>query len=148
MVSKIVLNSKPTIMHQSFVTTALPPTRNSGDNNFSSITALLKALYCGDLLRVVALLFIRVNSTGNNITSPSLTRYCGGTQKVIAPHIRWGGVTGVTNDWFIRAPLMSKVGGSVLGKNQLISKSQNYDVFDRVWVCVLVCPKYCPINFV
>ena len=23
------------------------------------------------------------------------------------------------------------------GENQLISKSQNYDVFDRVWICVL-----------
>ena len=51
-------------MHQSFVTTAPPPTGNSGGNDFSSITALLKALYCGDLLRVIALLFIRVNSTG------------------------------------------------------------------------------------
>ena len=46
-------------MHQSFVTTAPPPrTGNSGDNDFSSITALLKTLYCGDLLRVIALLFI------------------------------------------------------------------------------------------
>ena len=55
------------LMHQSFVTTAHPPhtpTGNSGDNDFSSITVLLKALYCGDLLRVMALLFIRVNSTG------------------------------------------------------------------------------------
>ena len=51
-------------MHQSFVTTDPPPIGNSGDNDFSSITALLKALYCGDLLRVIALLFIRVNSTG------------------------------------------------------------------------------------
>ena len=55
-------------LHQSFVTTAPPPphtpTGNSGDNDFSSITALLKALYCGDLLRVINLLFIRVNSTG------------------------------------------------------------------------------------
>ena len=99
-------------MHQSFVTTAppphpTPPTGNSGDNNFSSITALLKALHRGDLLGVIALLFIRVNFTGvglRNITSPAFTRYCGGTQKVIAltlallspthPH-RWGeaGVT-------------------------------------------------------
>ena len=36
----------------------------SRDNDFSSITVLLKALHCGDLLRVIALLFIIVNSTG------------------------------------------------------------------------------------
>ena len=48
------------------------------------LTALLKALYCGDLLRVIALLFIRYL---RNITSPALTWYCEGTQKVIAPHI-------------------------------------------------------------
>ena len=36
-----------------------------------------------------------------NITSPALTRYCGGTQKVIAPHISpaipvvWGGGQGL-----------------------------------------------------
>ena len=45
-----------------------------------------------------------------NITSPALTRYCGGTQKVIAPHISpaipvggGGGGAGaaVTNDWCI-----------------------------------------------
>ena len=90
-----------------------PPTGNSGDNDFSSITALLKALHCGGLLRVITLLFIRVNSTGvylRNITSPALTRHCGGTQKVIA-HIlappfpthprKWGGGAGVTNDWCI-----------------------------------------------
>ena len=58
-----------------------PPnkTGNSGDN-FSSITALLKALHCGDLLRVIALLFIIVNSMGvylRNITRPALTRHCG-----------------------------------------------------------------------
>ena len=41
-----------------------PPTGNSGDNDFSSTTALLKALYCGNLMRAIALLFIRVNSTG------------------------------------------------------------------------------------
>ena len=89
-----------------------PPTGNSRDNDFSSTTALLKALYCGDLLRVIALLFIRVNSTGyrylRNITSPALTQYCGGTQKVIALHISpaipvggVGGGAGVTNDWCI-----------------------------------------------
>ena len=90
-------------MHQSFVTTAPPPTGNSGDNDFSSIRALLKALHCGDLLSVIALLFIRVNFTGvylGNITSPAFTRYCGGTQKVIARTLaplspahprRWGG---------------------------------------------------------
>ena len=78
----------PGLMHQSLVTTAPPPcpppTGNSGDNDFSAITALLKALYCGDLLRVIALLFIRVNSTGvylRNITSLALTWYCGGTEK-------------------------------------------------------------------
>ena len=40
------------------------PMGNSGDNDFFILTALLKALYCGDLLRVIALLFIRVNSLG------------------------------------------------------------------------------------
>ena len=91
------------IMHQSFVTTAPPPTGNSGDNDFSSIRALLKALHCVALLRVIALLFIRVNFTGvymRNITSPAFTRYCGGTQKVIARTLvplspahprKWGG---------------------------------------------------------
>ena len=53
------------VMHQSFVTTAPPPHLwvNSRDD-FSFIKALLKALHCGDLLRVIALLFIIVNSTG------------------------------------------------------------------------------------
>ena len=40
-----------------------------------------------------------------NITSPALTQYCGGTQKVIALHISptilVGGGAGVTNDWCI-----------------------------------------------
>ena len=85
-------------MHQSFVTTD-PPPPPSGDNDFSTITALLKALYCGDLLRVIALLFISVNSTGYIYVKSQarhLTRYCGRTQKVISPHIslaiprRWG----------------------------------------------------------
>ena len=35
-----------------------------------------------------------------------------------------------------------------MGENQLISKSRNYDVFDLVCVCILFCPRYCPINFV
>ena len=70
------------IMHQPFVTTpphppsTHPPTENSGDNDFSSITALLKAQHCGELLRNISLLFIIVNSTGvylHNITSPTLT---------------------------------------------------------------------------
>ena len=80
-----------------------PPKGDSGDNDFSSIRTLLKALHCGDLLRVIALLFIRVNFTGiylHNITRPAFTRYCGGTQKVIAHTLallspahpsRWGG---------------------------------------------------------
>ena len=78
------------IIHQSFVTTAPPTTRNSGDNDFSSITALLNALHCRDLLTVIALLFITVNSTGvklHNITSPALTWHCRGTQEATAPHI-------------------------------------------------------------
>ena len=94
-----VANFSLHVMHQSFVTTAppsppppppTPPTGNSGDNDFSSITALLKALYCGDLLRVKALLFILVNSMGVylcNTTSSALTRHCGGTRKVTTPHI-------------------------------------------------------------
>ena len=65
-------------MHQSFVTTVPPPTGNSGDDDFSSITALLKALYYGDLLRVIALLFIWVNSTGY-IYVISQTRHLPGT---------------------------------------------------------------------
>ena len=55
-----------------------------------SIIALLKALHCGDLLRVIALLFIIVNSTRVylcNITSPPLTCHRRGTKKVTAPHI-------------------------------------------------------------
>ena len=95
------------------------PTGNSGDNDFSSIKALLKALHCGDLLRVIALLFIMVNSLGvylRNITSWALTWHCGGTQKVTALHIspaipahlrRWrcgGGGAVVTNDWCITGP--------------------------------------------
>ena len=53
------------LMHESFVTTAPPPPPmgNSGDD-FSSIKALLKAWHCGDLLRVIALLVIIINSAG------------------------------------------------------------------------------------
>ena len=89
-----------------------PPTGNSGDNNFSSITVLLKALYCGDLLRVIALLFIRVNSTGY-IYVISQARHLPGTAgelkrslpRTFAPLSpahprRWWGA-GVTNDWCI-----------------------------------------------
>ena len=54
---------------QSFVTTA--PPGNSGDNDFSSITAL----HYGDLLRVIALLFIRPKKTSHfrtgNPTDPT-----------------------------------------------------------------------------
>ena len=52
-----------------------PPMGNSGDNDFSSTTALLKALHCGELLRVKGLVFIIVISTGvylRNATSPAL----------------------------------------------------------------------------
>ena len=95
-----------------------PPTPrgNSGDNDFSSITALLKALYCGDLLREIALFFIRVNSSGvylYNITSPALTQYCRSlacTLVRLSPAHPVGGGggqgdrgTGVTNDWCIRS---------------------------------------------
>ena len=78
------------VMHQSFVSIAPPSTGNSGDDNFSSTTALLKVLHCGDLLRVTAPLFILVNLMGvylRNITSPALTRHCEGTQNVTVPHI-------------------------------------------------------------
>ena len=79
------------IMHQSFVTTSPhEPTGKSGDNDFSSIKALLEAQHCGDLLIVIALFFIKVNSTGvylRNITSPALTRHCMATQKVSTSHI-------------------------------------------------------------
>ena len=102
-------------MHRSFVTTASPPpppTGNSGDNDFSSVTAL----HCGDLLGVMALLFIMVNSTRvylhnitsrhlRNITSPALTRIVGELERslprTLAPLSpahprRWRAV--VTND--------------------------------------------------
>ena len=65
-----------------------PPMGNIGDNDFSSITVLLKALHCGeDLLRVITLLFIIVNSTEVYICVISQARHCGGARKVIAPHI-------------------------------------------------------------
>ena len=93
-------------MHQSFVTTAPPPTGNSGNDEFSSITPLLKALYCRDLLRIKALLFIRVNSMGYIYVISQAWHLPGGTQKVIALHISpaipaGGGGAGVTNDWCI-----------------------------------------------
>ena len=52
-------------MDQSFVTLP-PPHLWGGDNDFSSITALLKALHYGDLVRVIALLFIIENSSKLN----------------------------------------------------------------------------------
>ena len=53
-------------MHKSFVTTTAPLHLRGivGGSDFSSIAALLKAMHYGDLLRVIALLFIIVNSTG------------------------------------------------------------------------------------
>ena len=66
-----------------------PPMGNSGDNKFLAIITLLKALHCKDLLRVIAPLFIIVNSTGvslYNVTSQA--GHCGRTQKVTALHIR------------------------------------------------------------
>ena len=87
-----------------------PLTGNSGDNDFSSITAL----YCGDLLRVIALLFIRVNSTGY-IYVISQARHSPGTAgelkrslpRTLAPlspahPSRWGGGGTGTNDWCIK----------------------------------------------
>ena len=69
-------------------TPPLSPTYgNSGDNYFSSITALLKALHCGDLLRVTTLLFIIVNSTEVYICVISQARHCRGARKVTAQHI-------------------------------------------------------------
>ena len=60
---------------------------NSGDNDFSSITALLKVLHCGDLLRVTTLLFIIINSKEVYICVISQARHCGGARKVTAQHI-------------------------------------------------------------
>ena len=87
-------------MHQSFVTTAPPPpTENSEDIHCSPAK---NSAHGGDLLRVVAQLFIIVNSVGvylHNITSLALW----GTEKVTAPNIsptiprpsrRWGGGVG------------------------------------------------------
>ena len=60
------------IMHQSFVNSPAksPVLRGPAE---SHSPALYKSKFLGVYLR--------------NITSPALTRYCGGTQKVIAPHI-------------------------------------------------------------
>ena len=106
------------LMHQSFVTTAPPPPQLrgiAGTTTFhhnspakspvlrgpaeSHSPALYKSKFHGVYLR--------------NIKSPALTRYCGGTQKVIAPHISpailvggGGGGAGVTNDWCINAILV------------------------------------------
>ena len=76
-------------MHQSFVTTAPHLRGIAGTTTFhpnspakspvlrgpaeSHSPALYKSKFLGVYLR--------------NITSPAFTRYCGGTQKVIAPHI-------------------------------------------------------------
>ena len=85
-----------------------PPTGNSGDNNFSSIKALLKAQDCRNLLIVIALLFIKVNSTGVylcNFTYKALQGNSKGPR--YPPPIPVGGVGGggwgamVTNDWCI-----------------------------------------------
>ena len=67
-------------MQKTFVTTAPSPSTsvgNSGDNGFSSITALLKALLCWDLLRVITLLIYKWNKFQEgyilcNITSLAL----------------------------------------------------------------------------
>ena len=79
------------------------PTGNSGDNDISSIKALLKVLHCGDLLRVIAPLFIIVNSKGTNfrnITSPELTGTVGEQKRSLLRTLallspahprRWGG---------------------------------------------------------
>ena len=79
-----------TLMHQSFVTVPHHLRGNRGDDVFSSITTLLKALHCGDLLRIIAMLFITVNSMGvylRNITSLALILHCRWTQKDTALHI-------------------------------------------------------------
>ena len=91
-------------MHQSFVTTAPPstlPMGNSGDNDFSSI----KALHCGVLLRVIAQLFIIVNSKGvylRNVASSALTlkRSLPRTLAPLSPAYpcRRGALSGVTNE--------------------------------------------------
>ena len=83
---------------------------NSKDNDFSSITALLKALHCGDLLRVIALLFIIVNSMGiyrRYITSPGLKMSLSRTLAPLSPahSCRWGTVA--TNDWCIKHCFLS-----------------------------------------
>ena len=98
------------IVHQPFVTTASPPTGNSRDD-FSSIIALLEALHCEDLQRVIALLFVIVNCTGvylRNITSPSpgtareLERLLPHTIiPAIPPSMPVGGEAVFTNDWCI-----------------------------------------------
>ena len=145
-----------------------PPTPhlqgNSGDDDFSSIKALLKALHCKDLLRVIARLFITVNSTGvylRNVTSPALTWHCGETQKVTAPHFSLAiprpslyvcvggggrGGTVVTNDWCISTPWLTILQGWVLSSflSQVYGPSRlfySYSAKPIMWVrlCLFEC---------
>ena len=54
------------------------PVIYSRDSDFSSITALLKALYCGDLLKSQSTALYKSKFHGvylRNTTSPALTRY-------------------------------------------------------------------------
>ena len=110
-------------MHQSFAITALPLTRNSGNNDFPFFTALLKALHWGSryLLCVIASLFILIKFSGvclRNIISIAFTIYpalrvnslcdCHAHYLKLSPMIpvmRMGaeGDMVVTNDWCITA---------------------------------------------
>ena len=80
--------------HKSFVTTAPPSLGNSGDYDYSSITAMLKTLHCGDKLKVTAPLFIpcspnatAVTSFCKEITVLALPQHCGDDRKVNASYL-------------------------------------------------------------
>ena len=111
----------PRPLGSSFVTTASPATGNSGDNNVSSSTALLKALHCKDLLWVIALLFTLLTSTGvylHNITCMALQgELKGSLPHTVAHYIsptqpgRWRGECGavVTDDLWITVNSMDEL---------------------------------------
>ena len=96
-------------MHQSFVSTAPPPTGMGGDSDPSLYRALIQAPPCTDKLIVTTLLlappYTIEKLTGGrrpNVITPALPQQCGDNQKVLALHHspaiprRWGALD--TND--------------------------------------------------
>ena len=93
-------------MHQSFVTTAPPPTGNSGDNDFSSIRALLKALHCGGPAESISPALYKSKFHRGIFVQyhkPGIYLVLRGNSKGHCPAIPVGGGAGVTNDWCISA---------------------------------------------